>query len=247
MGLPILAKFVQYAVKGCPPELMGIGPAVAIPVLMEKINMKIDDIDIWEINEAFASQATYSIEKLGISKSKLNPKGGAIALGHPLGCTGTLLSHFRIQTNCHFIARTSQTKQEIRSCFYVYWNWHGCCCPNRKRMINHMSYFLFYSYYFEIISYFFNSFLYQSKISKKSLFLYKSINQSKIFISVGLLLLCLSCLLVIFFGTLFLNWFFSSYFGKYMHQYNNSDVHQTYNKNSLWLNSESSIVFRKIF
>lgn len=88
MGLPILARFVQYAVKGCPPELMGIGPAVAIPELLEKTGKKVADIDIWEINEAFASQATYCIEKLGISKDKLNPKGGAIALGHPLGCTG---------------------------------------------------------------------------------------------------------------------------------------------------------------
>lgn len=89
LGLPILAKFVQYAVKGCPPEVMGIGPAVAIPELLQKTGMKVSDIDIWEINEAFASQATYSIEKLGISKDKLNPKGGAIALGHPLGCTGS--------------------------------------------------------------------------------------------------------------------------------------------------------------
>ncbi len=85
LGLPILAKFVQYAVKGCPPEIMGIGPAVAIPDLLQKTGLKVSDIDIWEINEAFASQATYSIEKLGISKDKLNPKGGAIALGHPLG------------------------------------------------------------------------------------------------------------------------------------------------------------------
>lgn len=56
--------------------------------------MKVSDIDIWEINEAFASQATYSVESLGIPKDKLNPKGGAIALGHPLGCTGNFLSYF---------------------------------------------------------------------------------------------------------------------------------------------------------
>ena len=90
-GLPILAKFANYAVKGCPPEIMGIGPAVAIPELMAKAGKKISDIDIWEINEAFASQATYSVEKLGIDYAKVNPKGGAIALGHPLGCTGTLI------------------------------------------------------------------------------------------------------------------------------------------------------------
>ena len=67
---------------------MGIGPAFAIPVALEKAGLKRDDIDIYEINEAFASQATYSINKLGVPKSKLNPRGGAIALGHPLGCTG---------------------------------------------------------------------------------------------------------------------------------------------------------------
>lgn len=89
LGLPILARFTDYTVAGCPPDIMGIGPAVAIPILLQRNNLKVSDIDIWEINEAFASQATYSVEKLGIDKAKLNPKGGAIALGHPLGCTGS--------------------------------------------------------------------------------------------------------------------------------------------------------------
>lgn len=88
LGMPILGRFVDYSVKGCDPLVMGIGPAIAIPALLEKTNKKVSDIDIWEINEAFASQATYSVEKLGIDYKKLNPKGGAIALGHPLGCTG---------------------------------------------------------------------------------------------------------------------------------------------------------------
>lgn len=88
LKLPILAKFVTYAVEGCPPEIMGVGPAVAIPKALNQVGLKVSDIDIFEINEAFASQATYCIEKLGIDKKKLNPKGGAIALGHPLGCTG---------------------------------------------------------------------------------------------------------------------------------------------------------------
>lgn len=87
--MPILAKFVDYAVKGCPPSIMGIGPAIAIPELLKKTGKTIEDIDIWEINEAFASQATYCVEKLGIDMKKVNPKGGAIALGHPLGCTGS--------------------------------------------------------------------------------------------------------------------------------------------------------------
>lgn len=92
LGLPVLAKFSGYAVKGCAPEVMGIGPAVAIPDLLAKTGKKVSDIDIWEINEAFASQATYCVEKLGIDYAKLNPKGGAIALGHPLGCTGMLFA-----------------------------------------------------------------------------------------------------------------------------------------------------------
>ncbi len=88
LGLPILGKFISYAVKGCEPTLMGIGPIYAIPALMEKTNKKVSDIDIWELNEAFASQAIYCVDNLGIDYKKVNPKGGAIALGHPLGCTG---------------------------------------------------------------------------------------------------------------------------------------------------------------
>ncbi|KAL4093411.1 3-ketoacyl-CoA thiolase B, peroxisomal [Phytophthora ramorum] len=88
MGLPILGRFVSYAVTGVPPALMGIGPAFAIPEALQKANLTLDQIDVFEINEAFASQATYCVEKLGIPMDKVNPKGGAIALGHPLGCTG---------------------------------------------------------------------------------------------------------------------------------------------------------------
>lgn len=89
LKLPILAKFVNYAVAGVPPEVMGIGPAYAIPALLEKTGLKVNDIGIYEINEAFASQATYCVQKLGIDEKKVNPKGGAIAIGHPLGCTGS--------------------------------------------------------------------------------------------------------------------------------------------------------------
>ena len=88
---------------------MGIGPAVAIPELLNKTGLKVSDIDIWEVNEAFASQATYSVNTLGIPKEKLNPKGGAIALGHPLGCTGIFLFYqikFRFETNCNIITWT---------------------------------------------------------------------------------------------------------------------------------------------
>merc|ERR1711868_222518 len=68
---------------------MGIGPAVAIPAALEKAGMRVDDIDIFEVNEAFASQAVYCVDHLKIPREKVNPKGGAIALGHPLGCTGS--------------------------------------------------------------------------------------------------------------------------------------------------------------
>jgi acetyl-CoA acyltransferase 1 len=88
LGLNILGRFVSFAIAGVPPRVMGIGPAFAIPKVLAKAGLRISDIDIFEINEAFASQALYSIEKLKIDIGKVNPKGGAIALGHPLGCTG---------------------------------------------------------------------------------------------------------------------------------------------------------------
>lgn len=100
LGQPIIGKFVQACVVGVPPLLMGVGPAAAIPVVMEKTGLKNDDVDIWEINEAFASQCVYCIKELGIPFEKVNPKGGAIAFGHPLGVTGarqvsTLLTELR--------------------------------------------------------------------------------------------------------------------------------------------------------
>lgn len=88
LKLPILGKLVSFAVTGVPPNIMGVGPAFAIPKALEKAGIKTADVDIFEINEAFASQCLYSIEALGLDVKKVNPKGGAIALGHPLGCTG---------------------------------------------------------------------------------------------------------------------------------------------------------------
>ncbi|KAI9271385.1 Thiolase, N-terminal domain-containing protein [Sporodiniella umbellata] len=87
-GLPIVGKYITSAVVGVPPKIMGVGPAYAIPVAVERAGLKLEDVDIYEINEAFASQAVYSVEKLGVPIEKVNPKGGAIAFGHPLGCTG---------------------------------------------------------------------------------------------------------------------------------------------------------------
>jgi acetyl-CoA acyltransferase 1 len=84
----IIGKWAGSVVVGCHPDEMGIGPAVAIPKLLDSTVLRTEDIGIWEINEAFASQAVYCIRKLGINEDKVNPKGGAIALGHPLGATG---------------------------------------------------------------------------------------------------------------------------------------------------------------
>ena len=88
LGQPILAKFVGATVQGLAPRIMGIGPSVAIPKLLAKFNLKIGDIDVIELNEAFASMAVYYVDKLGIDNAKMNVRGGAIALGHPLGATG---------------------------------------------------------------------------------------------------------------------------------------------------------------
>ncbi len=92
LGLKPLAIFRGFAVAGCPPEIMGVGPAYAIPKLMELTGLKIEDVDLFELNEAFASQALYCVRELGIDPAKVNVNGGAIALGHPLGCTGAKLT-----------------------------------------------------------------------------------------------------------------------------------------------------------
>lgn len=88
VGAPIIGVFRGYSCVGVQPDEMGIGPAVAIPAVLKQAGLSVPDIDIYEINEAFASQATYCAQKLKIDPSKINPKGGAIALGHPLGATG---------------------------------------------------------------------------------------------------------------------------------------------------------------
>uniref|UniRef100_A0A3B3SK04 Acetyl-CoA acyltransferase 1 n=1 Tax=Paramormyrops kingsleyae TaxID=1676925 RepID=A0A3B3SK04_9TELE len=88
LNLPVMGVLRACAVVGVPPDLMGIGPAYAIPAALRKSGLSVADVDVFEINEAFASQAAYCVEKLGIPMEKVNPNGGAIALGHPLGCTG---------------------------------------------------------------------------------------------------------------------------------------------------------------
>ncbi len=88
LGQPIVAKYVGSTVAGLAPRIMGIGPTVAIPKLLDQYKLTIADVDVIEINEAFASMAVYSRDKLNLDWAKLNPRGGAIALGHPLGATG---------------------------------------------------------------------------------------------------------------------------------------------------------------
>lgn len=91
-GLPILGLLTNYQVVGVPPEIMGVGPRYAIPAVLEKAGLQLSDIGLFEINEAFASQAVYCVRDLGIDESLVNVNGGAIAMGHPLGCTGAKLT-----------------------------------------------------------------------------------------------------------------------------------------------------------
>jgi len=106
LGQPILAKFCGATVAGVPPRIMGIGPSAAIPKLLSKFNLTKEDIDIFEINEAFASMAVYCLNVLGLDHSKVNPRGGAIALGHPLGATGA-------RQICTILSEARRTKKKI--------------------------------------------------------------------------------------------------------------------------------------
>lgn len=92
LGLKPLARLVSYAVGGVPPEVMGIGPVAAVPKALKQASMTLNDIQLIELNEAFASQAYYVMQNLGMDEKKVNVNGGAIALGHPLGCTGAKLT-----------------------------------------------------------------------------------------------------------------------------------------------------------
>jgi acetyl-CoA acyltransferase len=92
LGLKPTARFVSFAVAGVPPEIMGIGPVVAIPKALALADLKLDDIDLIELNEAFAVQALAVIRKAKLDIDKVNVNGGAIAMGHPLGATGAKLT-----------------------------------------------------------------------------------------------------------------------------------------------------------
>jgi acetyl-CoA acyltransferase len=92
LGLKPLARFVAFATAGYKPEEMGLGPVFAIPKALKLAGLKLEDISVFELNEAFAVQALAVMQELGLDPAKVNPNGGAIALGHPLGCTGAKLT-----------------------------------------------------------------------------------------------------------------------------------------------------------
>jgi acetyl-CoA acyltransferase len=92
LGIKPMAKFIAFAYAGCDPEEMGIGPIHAIPKVLKMAGLSLEDIDLFELNEAFAAQSLAVLKVLGIDGAKVNVNGGAIALGHPLGCTGAKLT-----------------------------------------------------------------------------------------------------------------------------------------------------------
>jgi acetyl-CoA C-acetyltransferase len=92
LGLQPLGAFRGMALAGCEPDEMGIGPVYAVPKLLARHGLTVDDIDLWELNEAFASQSIYCQKTLGIPSERLNVNGGAISLGHPFGMTGARLA-----------------------------------------------------------------------------------------------------------------------------------------------------------
>jgi acetyl-CoA acyltransferase len=111
-GLTPIARFVSYASRGVPPHIMGIGPIEAIPAALKYAGLKLDDIDWIELNEAFAAQSLAVIRTLGLDASKVNPMGGAIALGHPLGATGAI----RAATVVHALRRRSLKYGMVTMC-----------------------------------------------------------------------------------------------------------------------------------
>ena len=92
LGLRPMARFVAFATAGCLPEEMGIGPVFAIPKVLRMAGLTLEQIDLFELNEAFAAQALAVMKALGLPADRVNVNGGAIALGHPLGCTGAKLT-----------------------------------------------------------------------------------------------------------------------------------------------------------
>ena len=111
-GLPVLGLLKSYQVVGVAPDIMGVGPRYAIPKALEAAGISSEDVSVFEINEAFASQALYCVRELGLDPERVNPHGGAIALGHPLGCTGARLT----ATLLHELRRTGGRYGVVSMC-----------------------------------------------------------------------------------------------------------------------------------
>ena len=130
LGLTPLASFRGFAVAGVDPEIMGVGPVPAVRKLLAKHHLRIEDIDIVELNEAFASQSFYCQRELGIRDDQVNVNGGAIALGHPLGCTGAKLTATRA-------LRAASPRRPLRDRHDVHRGWSGCGRAVRERSGRH--------------------------------------------------------------------------------------------------------------
>jgi acetyl-CoA acyltransferase len=111
-NLQPLARFLGFSVAGVPPEIMGIGPKFAIPKVLKQTDIKLEDVDWIELNEAFAAQSLAVINDLGLNQERVNPLGGAIALGHPLGATGAI----RTATLVHGMRRRKQRYGMVSMC-----------------------------------------------------------------------------------------------------------------------------------
>lgn len=122
LGVTPIARFVGYKAVGVDPKIMGIGPAYAIPEVLSLSNLSVEDIDLIELNEAFASQTIASIKEVGLDISRTNVNGGAIALGHPLGATGAMLTARLLNE----MGRRPDSR--LRHGYDVYWCRYGCSC-----------------------------------------------------------------------------------------------------------------------
>ena len=128
-GLAPLARFVGFAVAGVPPEIMGIGPIKAIPKVLKATGVSQDQLDWIELNEAFAAQSLAVIRDLGLDPARVNPLGGAIALGHPLGATGR-------GAHRHPAARVAPHRRKVRNGHHVHRYRHGRGGPFRGARLN---------------------------------------------------------------------------------------------------------------
>lgn len=122
LGVTPIARFVGYKAVGVDPKIMGIGPAYAIPEVLSLSNLSVEDIDLIELNEAFASQTIASIKEVGLDISRTNVNGGAIALGHPLGATGAMLTARLLNE----MGRRPDSRYGMVT--ILYWCRHGCSC-----------------------------------------------------------------------------------------------------------------------